>query len=400
MEECELYLVEGDSAGGSAEGGRFRDHQAILPLRGKIINAYKSREDKVLANEEVQSMIQAIGCGIGEDFDVSKRRYDKIIIMTDADVDGSHIRTLLLCFFYRQMIELVKQGHVYVAQPPLFRVRKGKRAYYIHSEEEMQSQLLEKGLEDTVFFPDDGQEVPADQLQDLCNILIALESPLVALERRGVSLPAHAERVDSATGKLPAIRLSLENETHWFVDHEAMADFLRQESEKGGEVLIIDSLDTATENDEEEASQGSRHATVMELYEVRAINTALRQLTEAGFGIEALMAQERTGSDKPRYVLKRGESTQALDSLRELLPAIRAAGEKGLQVTRFKGLGEMNAEELRQTTLDPKRRRLVRVLMPNIQSASDLFQKLMGDQVEPRREYIAKHALDVQNLDV
>ncbi|MEE2684788.1 MAG: DNA gyrase subunit B [Planctomycetota bacterium] len=400
MEQCELYLVEGDSAGGSAEGGRFREHQAILPLRGKIINAYKSREDKVLANEEVQSMIQAIGCGIGEDFDVSKRRYGKIIIMTDADVDGSHIRTLLLCFFYRQMIELVKQGHVYVAQPPLFRVRKGKRAYYIHSEEEMQSQLLEKGLEDTVFFPDGGQEVATDQLQDLCNTLISLESSLIALERRGISLPAHAERVDPATGKLPAIRLSLENQAHWFVDRDAMADFLRQESEKGGEVLIIDSLDLAVENSEEEASQGARHAAVMELYEVRAINVALGRLAEAGFGIDALMAQERTGSDKPRYVLQRGENRQALESLRELLPAIRTAGEKGLQVTRFKGLGEMNAEELRQTTLDPERRRLVRVLMPNTQGASDLFQKLMGDQVEPRREYIAKHALDVQNLDV
>ncbi|WP_372721919.1 DNA gyrase subunit B, partial [Novipirellula sp.] len=157
MEECEVYLVEGDSAGGSAEGGRMRHYQAILPLRGKIINAYKSREDKVLANEEVQSMIQAIGTGIGADQDLTKRRYNKVIIMTDADVDGSHIRTLLLCFFYRQMYQLVAAGHVYVAQPPLFRVQHGKSRYYIQSEEEMKSQLLERGLNDTYFEAEDGR---------------------------------------------------------------------------------------------------------------------------------------------------------------------------------------------------------------------------------------------------
>ena len=156
VEKCELYLVEGNSAGGSAEGGRLREYQAILPLRGKIINAYKSRDDKVLANEEVQSMIQAIGSGIGADQDLTKRRYDKIIIMTDADVDGSHIRTLLLCFFYRQMHYLVSGGHVYVAQPPLFRVGNRKDVYYVQTEEEMKAQLLEKGLGDAAFLPGDG----------------------------------------------------------------------------------------------------------------------------------------------------------------------------------------------------------------------------------------------------
>src|SRR5205085_11367539 len=194
VEKCELYLVEGDSAGGSAEGGRLREYQAILPLRGKIINAYKSREDKVLANEEVRSMIAAIGSGIGEDADMSKRRYGKIVIMTDADVDGSHIRTLLLTFFYRQMYELVSKGHVYVAQPPLFRVRSKKNTYYVQTEEEMKAQLLELGLGESVFEPGDGRKIEGAEMTKLARTLSAMEDSLVALERRGISLRVHATR--------------------------------------------------------------------------------------------------------------------------------------------------------------------------------------------------------------
>jgi DNA gyrase subunit B len=203
MERCELYLVEGDSAGGSAEGGRLRDFQAILPLRGKIINAYKSREDKVLANEEVQAMIQAIGIGIGDEQDLAKRRYNKIIIMTDADVDGSHIRTLLLCFFYRQMYQLVSQGHVYVAQPPLFRVKQKKDTYYVQTEEEMKGQLLEKGLADTSLQSSDGRTIESEDMRKLCYTLATMEEALTALERRGVNLKTHAERIVFDTGRLP-----------------------------------------------------------------------------------------------------------------------------------------------------------------------------------------------------
>ena len=174
VDKCELYLVEGDSAGGSAEGGRLREYQAILPLRGKIINAYKSRVDKVLANEEVRSMISAIGIGIGEDQDLAKRRYDKIVIMTDADVDGSHIRTLLLTFFYLQMFELIKMGKVYVAQPPLFRVRQRKDTYYVQTEEEMKSQLLEMGLTGASFDARDGRLVEGNEMERRCGTLAAL----------------------------------------------------------------------------------------------------------------------------------------------------------------------------------------------------------------------------------
>ncbi|NCY01893.1 MAG: DNA gyrase subunit B, partial [Planctomycetia bacterium] len=180
VEKCEIYLVEGDSAGGSAEGGRRREYQAILPLRGKIINAYKSRDDKVLANEEVRSVISAIGAGIGAEADLGKRRYDKVVIMTDADVDGSHIRTLLLTFFYRQMYQLVAAGHVYVAQPPLFRVRTKKQTYYVQTEEEMKTQLLDQGLGEGVFLPGDGREIAGEEMQKLCRTLSGLEDALVA----------------------------------------------------------------------------------------------------------------------------------------------------------------------------------------------------------------------------
>jgi DNA gyrase subunit B len=200
---------------------------------------------------------------------------------------------------------------------------------------------------------------------------------------------------------------------HWFTKHAALADFVRQQSDEGGEV-IIDSADTESNekdgsekdgsekdgSEKDDSEKQTRRARITELYEVRAINIALKELADSGFGIESLMTQDRTGSDKPRYVLQSDNNSIAMENLRELLPAIRTAGEKGLQVTRFKGLGEMNAEELRETTLDPAKRRLVRVIMPDDRVASELFQRLMGDQVEPRREYIEKHALDVQNLDV
>ena len=400
VERCELYLVEGNSAGGSAEGGRIREYQAILPLRGKIINAYKSREDKVLANEEVRSIISAVGSGIGSEVDLAKRRYGKIIIMADADVDGSHIRTLLLTFFYRQMFDLVKAGYVYVAQPPLFRVRRKKQVYYVQTEEEMKAQLLEFGLADVVFQPGDGTVIAGNQMERLCRILASLEESLYALERRGISLRAHAVRQDPVSGKLPVYHVFLGHEEHWFPTRRSLDEFLAQQQEATGKELQVSNGPAGESNGPDGNGQQAVRLRIVELHEVRSINNQLAELREMGFEIDSLIPQERTGLQEPRYQLRRGDTSTGLDDLRGLLPAVRSAGEKGLQITRFKGLGEMNAEELRQTTLDPENRTLLQVTMDDVSAADDLFRILMGDKVEPRREFIEKHALEARNLDV
>ena len=414
VDKCELYLVEGDSAGGSAEGGRIREYQAILPLRGKIINAYKSRDDKVLANAEIRSMISAVGTGIGADQDLGKRRYGRVVIMTDADVDGSHIRTLLLTFFYRQMYDLVKGGHVYVAQPPLFRVSRGKKTEYVQTEEEMRSQLLELGLAESVLDPGDGRRIEGEEMLALVRTLAAIDESITAMERRGISLKIHAERQDPETGRLPVYHAFLSGRDEWFTTREELDKFVEQEERLAGGNLTVDFGSAPSANGNHEAN-GKQEASgqedetlpevgprlrVVELHEVRTINTLLDDLAELQFTIETLIPQERTGEEGARYTIHCGDNKTGLEDLRGLPSAVRAAGEKGLTITRFKGLGEMNAEELRETTLDPENRTLLRVKMEDVGIADELFRVLMGDQVEPRREFIQRHALDVRNLDV
>ncbi len=399
VEKCELYLVEGDSAGGSAEGGRLKEFQAILPLRGKIINAYKAREDKVLANEEVQSIISAIRVGIGEDQDLSKRRYDKIIIMTDADVDGSHIRTLLLCFFYRQMYQLLEAGKVYVAQPPLFRVKHKKTTYYVQSEDEMKQKLMARGLEGAILETEDGITVDGNDMEKLSRTLSGMEDAITALERRGVNLRTHAERRNLETGRLPVFHVFYGNEEHWFTDRKELDEYLKDQEKQSGEELTVktvDESDTTTESN----GESKPILQIVEFHEVKTINAGLKSMDEMGFDVESLLPTDRTGLQRPRYVVKRGDAEVVLEDMRGLPGAIRAAGEKGMTVTRFKGLGEMNAEELRETTLDPDNRTLMQVRMTNAADADDMFRILMGDKVEPRREFIEKHALEVKNLDI
>ena len=397
VEKCELYLVEGDSAGGSAEGGRLKEFQAILPLRGKIINAYKAREDKVLANEEVQSIISAIRVGIGEDQDLAKRRYDKIIIMTDADVDGSHIRTLLLCFFYRQMYQLIDAGKIYVAQPPLFRVKNKKQTYYVQSDEQMKKQLMERGLEGAILETEEGQKIEGKDMEKLCRTLSGMEDAITALERRGINLRTHSERRNLETGRLPVYHVFHGNSEHWFTTRKELDEFVKQqEEESGGELQV----ETGEENSSETNGSAKPSLQIIEFHEVKTINSGLQSLADMGFDVDALLPTDRTGMQQPRFVVRRGESEHPMEDLRALPGTIRTAGEKGMSVTRFKGLGEMNAEELRETTLDPENRTLIQVKMTNAADADDMFRILMGDKVEPRREFIEKHALEVKNLDV
>jgi DNA gyrase subunit B len=397
VEESELFLVEGDSAGGSADSGRDSQFQAVLPLRGKILNVEKAqRLEKLLASEEIRNIFSAVGVLPGDE-DISKRRYGKIVLMTDADVDGSHIRTLLLTFFYRQLPKLIVEGHVYVAQPPLFRVRQRKQSRYVQTDEEMRRELLTLGLEGTELRRADGTVFPADRLHQLANNLMTMEDPILAVERRGVSLRGLIGRRHPETGLLPVFHVLCGAEEHWFTTKEQMDAFLQSaQAERGEEFELAD----------EESGNGNgkteKLIRVSELHEVRTLNKVLPELRGLGLDVDALLPVETAnGMDRPPvFVLRRGDAEIPLEDLRGLLPAIRKLGERGLSITRFKGLGEMDAEELWETTMNPAQRTLLQVRMDDIHKAEEMFRILMGDQVEPRRDFIETHALDVRNLDV
>jgi len=396
VEGSELFLVEGDSAGGSADSGRDSEFQAILPLRGKILNVEKARLDKVLASDEIRNIFGALGILPGEE-DISKRRYGKIVLMTDADVDGSHIRTLLLTFFYRQLPKLISGGHVYVAQPPLFRVRQRKQSRYVQTEEEMRRELLVLGVHEAELRRVDGTVFRGEKLLQLANALMAMEDPILALERRGLSLRSLIDRRHPDSGLLPVFHVLCGAIEHWFTTKEQMDAFLQQaQAERGEEFELAD--DTQGDGN----GRAAQLLRVSELHEVRTLNKILPEFRGFGVDLDALQPREDDdGRDRPpTFVLRRGDSEVPLEDLRGLLPAIRKLGERGLQITRFKGLGEMDGEELWETTMNPAQRTLLQVRMVDVHKAEEMFRILMGDQVEPRRDFIETHALDVRNLDV
>jgi len=421
----ELFLVEGDSAGGSADTGRDSNTQAILPLRGKILNVEKAQLVKVLDNEEIAAIFKAIGVSPGGVLeDAAKRRYGKVILMTDADVDGSHIRTLLLTFLFRHMRPLVEQGCIYIAQPPLYRVVQRKQTRYVQTAEEMTSELIELGLDGTSLKFTDGTIFDGETLRKIVMRIGELEEPLLTLERRGIDLRVLAAKHQTERGLLPRYRVFLGREQHWFADKAELDKFLaEQETKFGHELRVADdglgsklaksAVEGAAPGDSSgvPAADGAPAASlknghestlqVVDLHEMRAINQVLLELS--GFGIkirDLLSAGTKDGLPIQPFVLLSGDEQTRLSSLRDILIEIRKLGEQGLKLTRFKGLGEMNADELGITSMDPKSRTLLQVTMQDAAGADEIFRVLMGDHVEPRRDFIEKHALDVKELDV
>ncbi len=401
----ELYIVEGDSAGGSAKQGRDRKFQAILPIRGKLINVEKARLDKVLQNTEIRTMITAIGTGIGDGegegaFDLSRLRYHKIIIMTDADVDGSHIRTLLLTFFYRQMTQLVKQGFVYIAQPPLYQLTRKKRVEYVDDDVQMNKILIQLGSEDVRLrnLATD-KELSEKQLEEILELLESLDKYVQSIRRHGGDFGDYVEKRNSQTHELPRhlvkVRDGNEEMVYYFHTEEDLAKF----GADNPDLKLFGADESDTTLLEKARSGNTRRAKHVELHESKAITELLEQLDKKGLNVEHYSAQ-----DQPLFELIEGEGERAtakpLFSIAEILAGVKEAGKKGIQIKRFKGLGEMNAKELFETTMNPEKRKLLRIDMTDLVEAEEMFTKLMGDEVEPRRQFIEDNALNVRNLDV
>lgn len=404
-DESELFLVEGGSAGGSADNGRDRQYQAILPLRGKVLNVEKARVEKVLANDELCSLISAIGVDIGNSEDMERLRYGKVILLTDADVDGQHIRTLLLTFFYRQMRKLIEDGHVYVARPPLFKVEQKKNIRYVQTLNEMARELMDRGLDGTKLSvvppPEATGAKPIDfegeRLGGLVAILDELEESLVILERRGHNIGSLIARMKD--GKLPTYRVMLGSHEHWFFTREEVDACREAEVKKGMKLVVSHDAPTA-----DGPKDGNGHAEIFsfqELHEVRSVNRELENLRKFGLDAADLIPAPRVAGREPapRFFLEADGKRTVLAHLRLLVAEIRKLGERGMKITRFKGLGEMDGEELWDTTLDPARRTLLQVKLEDALKVDEMFRVLMGEKVEPRRDFIQKHALEVKDID-
>lgn len=403
----EVFLVEGDSAGGSAKAGRDRNIQAILPLRGKILNVEKARLEKMLGHEEIRTMISAFGTGIGTDeFDVEKCRYGKIILMTDADVDGAHIRTLLLTFLFRQMPVLFDKRMIYIAQPPLYELRiKGKKkSEYILTENEMRRRMVRRGLDGTALIVRNGadgtqpseRELSVEQLRDLVKALADMERIIGVLDRRGIMFTEFVSAHYDGE-KLPCFVIRHPDEDRGAEVFYSSADYEKR----------LDEIRAAQPVPEDEEGDGAKELNVNgeELHEVARINQINVKL-QNDFHLDLrdfLLKEEKTESGESlptKFRLVHGEDVYEIAALGDICPSIRQIGGKGVDIKRFKGLGEMNADQLWDTTMNPATRTLLNVCLNDAGEADRLFSILMGDNVEKRRKFIQDHALEVQNLDV
>ena len=391
--KTELFLVEGDSAGGSAQTGRDRSIQAILPLRGKVLNVEKARVDRMLANNEIRTLITAIGCGFAEEWDISKARYHKIVIMTDADVDGAHIRTLLLTFFYRKMPELIERGYVYLAQPPLYKVERKKKSEYVLTDGEMNARILFLGLDDMTVRRANGEALDKEAARRLLALLAEIKATMDTIARRGLSAKELLDRRD-ADGFVPRYVIVRG------AGDAAAFEYLKDEAAFKARVAALQqematTLDLAATQVETFHPTDQMAFRWLEVYRASLLRKQMASLKGMGFSVDDYLGE--TGKVA---TLEEDGTAQDVMNLPDLLAAIDARGRKGMSIYRFKGLGEMDAKELYATTMDPAKRHMKRVQLADAVKADQTFSLLMGDEVEPRRRFIEDNALNVRNLDV